>query len=141
MNACSVALIVNPVAGMGGALGLKGTDGELAARARAAGAPAVAAARTAVTLSELAASGLPIHWLTAAGDMGAEALRAAGFVPKIVYTPTAPDSSAEDTRLAAQAMLELEPALLLFAGGDGTARDLHEVVGQRLPVLGIPAGV
>ena len=47
----------------------------------------------------------------------------------------------EDTRKAAALILEEELDLLVFAGGDGTARDIYSVVDVKLPVLGIPTGV
>src|SRR5207249_4802542 len=67
--------------------------------------------------------------------------REVGFEPTVVGTITPGATSAEDTRRIARAMAELEVDLLLFAGGDGTARDVHDAVGDRLAVLGIPAGV
>ena len=47
----------------------------------------------------------------------------------------------DSTKRAAEMMLERGVGLVVFAGGDGTARDICSVIGERLPVVGIPAGV
>lgn len=75
--------------------------------------------------------------------MGAGALDRAGFAPsdvEIVHTPSTP-STAEDTKTAAAACVRGKAELLLFCGGDGTARDVAETVAEAIPVLGIPSGV
>ncbi|MBO2450833.1 NAD(+)/NADH kinase [Actinomadura barringtoniae] len=137
-----LGLVVNPVAGLGGRVGLKGSDGEaVQARALALGARPRASERAALALTELR-SRLPGDIppiLTAGGPMGADAVRAAGLVPEVVYKPqsrTTPD----DTAAAAKALAPLVD-LLVFAGGDGTARDLLDAVGTSVPVLGVPTGV
>lgn len=136
-----LGLIINPVAGMGGSVGLKGTDGELAARARAMGAVPIAESRAIVALSQLASLCPNIEILTCAGAMGAGAAEQAGLATKIVCDAAGAETSAEDTRSAARAILDRNADLLLFVGGDGTARDILEVIGRDLPVLGVPSGV
>ena len=133
-----LGLIVNPIAGIGGRLALKGSDGELSARALAADAACAAGDRAAQTLAMLREA--PVEISVAAGPMGGDAAAAAGFVPFIAYRADGP-STAADTRSAAQALAAAGVDLLLFAGGDGTARDMMAAVGDTLPVLGIPAGV
>jgi predicted polyphosphate/ATP-dependent NAD kinase len=139
-----IGIIVNPVAGIGGAVALKGSDGpDTVELARARGAVPQASARAARALVALAASTDPaaVTVMAAPGAMGADLAREAGFD----VTATGPESgeptTAKDTRSAAAAMRDAGVGLLLFAGGDGTARDIFDVVDQQLPVLGIPAGV
>ncbi len=43
--------------------------------------------------------------------------------------------------MAAEQLYAAGVDIIVFAGGDGTARDICDVVGTRCPVLGIPAGV
>ena len=93
-----IGLIVNPLAGMGGAVGLKGTDGDLATRARALGAKPRAGERCATALSALAPGAAEIDWLTPAGAMGGDCLDAAGFDFRPVYRPPSETTSADDTR-------------------------------------------
>jgi predicted polyphosphate/ATP-dependent NAD kinase len=138
-----VGLIVNPIAGMGGAVGLKGTDGpDLVARARELGATARSPARTSAALRVLAEQRSRIELVTCPGLMGELEAREAGFELELTEAATAErETTAEDTRRAAARMTELGVELLLFAGGDGTAQDIFSVLGCGLPVVGIPTGV
>jgi len=142
-----IALLVNPVAGMGGRVGLKGTDGR-ADEALAAGARPVAPGRAAACLAafrerEARDPDLAVRWLASAGPMGLDVLRGSG-VPdasiETIFTPAA-RTSADDTKAFAQLAVERGADLVLFAGGDGTARDVADAVAGRIPLLGIPAGV
>jgi predicted polyphosphate/ATP-dependent NAD kinase len=136
-----LGLIVNPIAGIGGRVGLKGSDGEgIQKRALALGADPQAGSRTIRALERLNAV-QDLEIVTYPGEMGEDAARACGFKPRIIGDITPGATSAEDTRQAAQEMLRMGVDLLLFAGGDGTARDIHAAVDEELPVLGIPAGV
>lgn len=136
-------LIINPYAGIGGAVGLKGSDGEAVVQeAFARGARCRAEERTRQALTALLPYQARCRFITAAGPMGADLLQAMGFSHQVAVPLTAAGrTSADDTRGAAQALLERGVDVLLFAGGDGTARDVCSVVAEQVPVLGIPAGV
>lgn len=141
--ALRLGLLINPLAGLGGAVGLKGSDGaEVVARARELGATPQAGARALRTLKRIAEQAGTAGWqvFTVAGDMGAEACAEAGVCAHTVYS-AAVQPSALDTREGCDALLAHGIDLLLFAGGDGTARDVAGVVGRRVPILGIPCGV
>jgi predicted polyphosphate/ATP-dependent NAD kinase len=136
-----LGLIVNPIAGMGGPLGFKGTDGAaILARARAAGAMPSAAARARRALLRLNAARLSFDFLTAPGAMGGNVAAEAGLPATLIGSAKA-QTGAADTRDAAKALSQAGIALILFAGGDGTARDILDAVGDTVPVLGIPSGV
>jgi predicted polyphosphate/ATP-dependent NAD kinase len=142
MNRIRLGLIVNPLAGIGGAVGLKGSDGsDIVAQALALGAEKKAASRVAITLQQLQPVASQIDWLTWGGDMGEQALRDAGFAVQVLGQPAQASSQPEDTIAAATALKNAGIDLLLFAGGDGTARDIVRAVATSIPVLGIPAGV
>jgi predicted polyphosphate/ATP-dependent NAD kinase len=137
-----LGLIVNPIAGIGGRVGLKGSDGlEIQERAFALGAVSESQNRVIQALERIKPIQDKIELITFPGEMGADAARIGGFEPFIIGEIVPGRTTAEDTRLAAKEMLEQNTDLLLFAGGDGTARDIYQAVGDRLPVLGIPAGV
>ena len=137
-----IGLIVNPIAGMGGSTALKGTDGAATlARARELGAEPLSPARARRALARLAGDAGPVPILTAQGVLGADAAKAAGFDVEVIEGEATAETSAEDTRRAAVALREGGVSLILFAGGDGTARDILDAVASDFPVLGIPAGV
>ncbi len=137
-----VGLVVNPVAGMGGRVGLKGTDGEQTlAEARRRGAAPPAPERAGRFLAHLGADAGRVSWLTAAGPMGADVLATAGLEAEVVHAPPAAETTAVDTRAACDAFLARGAGLIVFCGGDGTARDVHAAAGDRCLVLGMPAGV
>ncbi|MHC1566511.1 MAG: ATP-NAD kinase family protein [Candidatus Syntropharchaeia archaeon] len=122
---------------MGGSVGLKGTDG-LVEEAIKLGARRIAEKRAKQTLNALRNGKFDI--ITPSKDMGEKALVDSGFECRIVYS--SPDATtAYDTKRACEEFLEEKPDLLLFCGGDGTARDIYSVVQKEIPILGIPAGV
>jgi predicted polyphosphate/ATP-dependent NAD kinase len=92
-------------------------------------------------LSQLAAVCPNVEILTGSGPLGAALAKKAGFATRVVHTSSTTATSAADTQAIARLALAEETELLLFVGGDGTARDIHDVVGRNLPVLGVPAGV
>lgn len=134
-----VGLLVNPLAGVGGSVALKGSDG-VATQAFALGALAQALPRSRRAVRTVEGIQDQIRWSTWGGAMGAHTL--AGIVKRfrvLGHTPGA--TTAVDTQEAAAELLAAGIDLLLVAGGDGTMRDLLSVVGERVPVLGIPCGV
>ena len=134
-----IGFLINPIAGMGGAVGLKGTDGKVE-EARRRGALPRAKDRARITLA-LLAHDESLEILTCSGAMGEEALKEAGIRGYQVLYHFDGDSSAQDTSQASQMFLKAGVDLILFCGGDGTVRDIFDVVGRDVPVLGIPAGV
>lgn len=129
--------MINPVAGMGGAVGLKGTDG-LAEEAMRRGAEPVAPRRAETALKEL--QGIDALFFAASGDMGESSLRRCGLEYQVVHRASE-KSSAEDTREACRSFLKNGADLIVFCGGDGTARDVSGEVKSEIPIIGIPAGV
>jgi predicted polyphosphate/ATP-dependent NAD kinase len=139
--ALRIGFVVNPIAGMGGRVALKGTDGtDVQDEARRRGALPWSPERARLTLKALAGKQLDIHMLTCSGDMGELLLKEEGFEMEVVYR-VSQATTAEDTKKAVGAFLNEGAGLLLFCGGDGTARDIVEVVGDRIAIVGIPAGV
>jgi NAD+ kinase len=150
----SIGVVVNPVAGMGGRVGLKGTDGQVEA-AREQGATPRAQRRARRALETLREAAPETTVVAAAGVMGADVAAEAGFDPTILDVPEEADgpyeTTAADTRAAVAAFVEQETDLVLFAGGDGTAADVADALEAAgaldgddapvVPMLGIPAGV
>ncbi|MCL2641978.1 MAG: ATP-NAD kinase family protein [Candidatus Bathyarchaeota archaeon] len=144
----TVGFIVNPIAGMGGAIGLKGTDGKtILDKAISLGAKPIASTRAEAFLIELAPLKHCIHLLVGAGDMGETEVKKIGYSNYAVVGKRHKYTSSEDTKSIAQSMIEAKVDLLVFCGGDGTARDLLKVVNAnstvtaKLLVLGVPTGV
>ncbi len=137
-----LGLIVNPIAGMGGKVGLKGSDGRaILERAREMGAKAQAPERAIQALKSITSIKDSIEVVTYPYDMGEDEAITCGIVPKVIGHIKRGKTDADDTCKAARKMEQLDIDLLLFAGGDGTARDIYSAVGDRIPALGIPTGV
>lgn len=137
-----LGLIVNPIAGMGGAVGLKGTDGvHILEKALSLGAVPRSPLRVREALEALKRVTDGVRILTCIGEMGDLVSREACIPAEVLPIGAGPFTSAEDTREAARAMEKAGVDLILFAGGDGTARDIATVLGTRVPALGIPSGV
>ncbi len=134
----TVGVVVNPIAGMGGRVGLKGTDGNVEA-ARERGAEPRAPERAQVALEAMADADPEIRVLAYGDPMGESVARAAGFEPEIVGRPDG-ETDAADTAAAVRTFRERGVDLVLFVGGDGTAVDVTEEIGDT-PMLGVPAGV
>lgn len=137
----AVGVLINPIAGMGGKVGLHGTDQGLANEALARGATVSSIDRARRALALLSPRKNEIAFFTPMGKMGGELLDSLGisFAP-LDMTISSP-SSAADTVMAAKAMMSKGVDLIIFAGGDGTARDIFSVVGNSIPMVGIPSGV
>jgi predicted polyphosphate/ATP-dependent NAD kinase len=138
-----IGLIVNPIAGMGGRVGLKGSDGkETLALARKLGAVPECPAKALTALKQIKNNFKDdVEIIAYPATMGEQEALEAGFKPKVIGSINAGETTAEDTIQAAKDLIEAEVDLIFFAGGDGTARNIFDALGeQRFPVLGIPGG-
>ncbi len=144
-----LGLIINPISGMGGSVGLKGTDGrEILKKAIRLGAKPNAINRTKELLTELESIKAKLKFITCPGIMGQNVLKNLNFDYEIIdhsifnKIKDILKTNADHTKIAAKMMKNIEDLkLLLFVGGDGTARDIFSVVNTNIPCLGIPAGV
>ncbi len=137
-----VGLIINPLAGIGGRVGLKGSDGrEIVEKAFAMGAVAEAPLKAGRALNRLVNMKEEFQLLTYPGPMGEDVARDMGFDPVVLGSLEGEWTTPEDTEKAAVDLREAGAELILFAGGDGTARNVYHAIGNSLPVIGIPAGV
>jgi predicted polyphosphate/ATP-dependent NAD kinase len=130
-----VGLVINPIAGYGGPLAWKGTDGRLVPSEAA-----FWATRRAEEALFVLGQGWSVMFLTAAGPMGEDTLRKLDLSAVITYSPQ-DTTTALDTKAACASFLSSGVELIVFCGGDGTARDVFDAVGSQVPVIGIPAGV
>ena len=138
-----VGLVVNPIAGMGGRVGLKGTDNKVE-EARRRGAEPRAPNRARQALEHLREQPAEVELYTYGGVMGEDEAVAAGFSPVVVGHPEREDSTAADTREAVRRLVAEGVDIVLFVGGDGTAVDVAETLEELdadVPVLGVPGGV
>lgn len=166
-----IGLIINPVAGMGGSVGLKGTD-HVVEEALRRGAVPGSEKRAETALRELLPYKDELLICTGAGHMGGELAQRMGFRTEVLpvgtdtgaadapvdtavsadlKTPAGADilaasafcfaTAGSDTIALGKRLLNEQADLLLFAGGDGTARDIYQAVGTELVCVGIPAGV
>ncbi|MFB6266894.1 MAG: ATP-NAD kinase family protein [Halodesulfurarchaeum sp.] len=140
-----IGFVVNPIAGMGGRVGLKGTDGKVE-EARSRGAEPRAPGRGVEALEVLSSREDSVTLFTWGGDMGANEAEAAGISYTALGRPDTDDTTAADTKAAVRAFATEGVDLVLFVGGDGTAVDVVEALDGgkdegEIPILGVPAGV
>jgi len=143
-----IALVVNPIAGMGGRVGLKGTDG-VVDEAYERGAIPRANDRTKEALSRLKEAydryriDTQVEWFTASGEMGENVLSRFEEKRWTVNTIHVGEkgTTAKDTKAFVRKAVEGGAELVVFCGGDGTARDVYGMIGTQVPMFGIPAGV
>ena len=143
-----LGLLVNPDAGLGGRLGLKGSDGQ-AELARSMGAEDRSGPRMRAMLehfSSIHRAGFEdISWVTSEGRMGTEWFPEAEIGSISTVHSSSRGTSAADTQDAVNSLLESEIDLLVYAGGDGTTRDvvaaLESAESSETPVIGVPTGV
>jgi predicted polyphosphate/ATP-dependent NAD kinase len=140
----TVGFLINPIAGMGGRVGLKGTDGaEILEKARELGAEPIAQVRAEVALKLIFEMKPEVKWLTASGEMGEEILKKVGYKNedlKVIHNAPEPTST-KDTEKVCKIFKEKSVDLILFCAGDGTARDIYNIIKKDIPILGIPSGV
>ena len=143
-----LGLLVNPDAGLGGRLGLKGSDGQ-AELARSMGAEDRSGPRMRAMLehfSSIHRAGFEdISWVTSEGRMGTEWFPESEIGSISTVHSSSRGTSAADTQDAVNSLLESEINLLVYAGGDGTTRDvvaaLESAESPETPVIGVPTGV
>ncbi len=138
----TIGFIINPIAGMGGKVGLKGTDGEAYLLALKKGAEPIAPQRALEFLNSLTVSN--VEFYVAPGPMGEEVFLKSKYrnsVFKVIGSLKSKQTTAEDTKRIAKEMVEEGISLLVFVGGDGTARDILDAIDLRVLVLGVPSGV
>ena len=140
-----IGLVVNPLAGIGGAVGLQGSDGEVVQRAaRERDGKPRGEERLSIFLqalrTRLGGDFGRLAWCTWGGVMGAQILSSYGVIAQVAGEPAA-QTSAQDTQLAVKTLGASDVDLLIFVGGDGTARDVLTAADEHTCVLGLPAGV
>lgn len=140
-----IGFLINPIAGMGGRVGLKGTDG-MVEKAQQLGAEPITSKRATQFLQALLRlspeiSG--IEWVSCPDPMGTREMLEVGITPEVIPLELEEQTHAADTTKAVELFEEREVDLLVFVGGDGTARDIHDALGEnsKMLVLGVPAGV
>ena len=144
-----IGFVVNPFAGIGGAVALKGSDGkDIVALALSRGARPQAGTRAQIAMQQVSSTN-NFTVFTAAGSMGENVLRSLNLPYEVIYRVVEEmedeQTTAEDTKNVIRLFVEKAVDLIIFAGGDGTARDVLDVLSGdsdlSMAVIGIPAGV
>jgi predicted polyphosphate/ATP-dependent NAD kinase len=124
---------------MGGSVGLKGTDGDIYKKALQMGAKPITPKRT-ISLIKHIKQKEKFSLLVAPGKMGADIVKDQGLNFEVIGD-IGDETSAADTKRIAKMMLGENIELLIFCGGDGTARDIFDAIKLTIPAIAIPSGV
>lgn len=139
-----IGFIVNPISGMGGRVGLKGTDGVLE-KSLKLGAKKISPIKAVLMLNYYISNyheNDRIKWFTCSNEMGENEFKKVGINDfEVIYSSKNKTTNSSDTKKACKKMIEKYVELIIFCGGDGTTRDIFEIVGNKIPILGIPSGV
>ena len=144
-----LGLIVNPDAGLGGKLGLKGSDGQ-AEIARSLGASDRSGPRLELFLNHFLnlyrGKFEDISWITSKGRMGTDWIPLGANIGSIIEVhESSGDTTFNDTQNAVKDVIKNGIDLLIYAGGDGTTRDIMAELDKlgcpKKPVIGVPTGV
>ena len=143
-----VGFIINPIAGMGGRVGLKGTDNVLD-KAIELGAKPVSPDRAREFLNTLRSlittEEVNLEIITCRDPMGEREVKEANLAVEVIDIPKSKKTTAQDTKDAVKVMVDMGIDILVFVGGDGTARDIYDALKEKKKedfiVLGVPAGV
>ena len=137
-----LGLIINPIAGMGGKTGLKGSDGSnTLKKALSLGAKRESANRAEQALLPLKFLSKKFTLITCSGEMGQKSCNRIGLKTDFIINIDTKDTTRIDTINAVKKMVQKKVSLILFSGGDGTACDVFNSLQDKTPILGIPAGV
>ncbi|MAS80098.1 MAG: hypothetical protein CMA28_00505 [Euryarchaeota archaeon] len=149
MSMVRVGVLANPDAGLGGRLGLKGSDGQ-ADFARSKGAEDRSGPRMKLMLQHFAkihrVGFEEIEWVTSRGRMGSDWMPMESYIESIDYVhESSGTTTASDTQLAVKNILDSGIQILVYSGGDGTTRDIVSALDAAgfpsMPVIGVPSGV
>lgn len=136
-----IGLLVNPISGMGGRVGLKGTDGkDVLKKAISLGAVQEAPKKAIKALSKVLELKDKFKILTASSLMGESECMELGLNYEVVYDANK-ETSVLDSKEVLKIFLKENVDLIFFVGGDGTARDIYSVIEDKISVIGVPAGV
>ncbi len=144
-----VGMLANPDAGLGGRLGLKGSDGQ-ADFARSKGAEDRSGPRMKLMLQHFAkihrVGFEEIEWVTSRGRMGSDWMPMESYIESIDFVhESSGTTTASDTELAVKNILDSGIQILVYSGGDGTTRDIISALDTAgfpsMPVIGVPSGV
>ena len=144
-----IGILANPDAGLGGRLGLKGSDGQ-AELARSRGAEDRSGPRLESMIRHFSKihrdESRQIEWVTSTGRMGTDWIPDELDIGTISEAHQSPGkTSASDTADAVEILLESGIDLLVYSGGDGTTRDIVSALSSsetpEMPVIGVPSGV
>ncbi|MDG2398442.1 MAG: NAD(+)/NADH kinase [Candidatus Marinimicrobia bacterium] len=141
-NIFKLGLVINPIAGMGGKTGLKGSDGSnTLKKALSLGAKKESAIRAEQALLPLKFMINKFSLITCSAEMGEKSCKKIGLKTDYIIDIDKKITTGIDTIKAVKIMARKQVSLILFSGGDGTACDIFYALQDKIPILGIPAGV